>query len=125
MARFEFRLPDIGEGIAEAEIVAWHVQPGDRVVEDQGVADMMTDKATVEMESPVSGTVLEVAGAVAATLASYLVALKLYRAGRNHPLLLPVVTGTLGTVATLPPNVPVPLKKPRTFRFPTPSSATA
>ena len=63
MARFEFRLPDIGEGIAEAEIVAWHVKVGDTVSEDQGVADMMTDKATVEMESPVSGVVLEVAGA--------------------------------------------------------------
>ncbi len=63
MARFEFRLPDIGEGIAEAEIVAWHVKVGDHVSEDQGVADMMTDKATVEMESPVSGTVIEVAGA--------------------------------------------------------------
>ena len=63
MARFEFRLPDIGEGIAEAEIVAWHVKFGDRVSEDQGVADMMTDKATVEMESPVTGIVLEVAGA--------------------------------------------------------------
>ena len=62
MARFEFRLPDIGEGIAEAEIVAWHVKVGDRVSEDQGVADMMTDKATVEMESPVSGVVIEVAG---------------------------------------------------------------
>ena len=63
MARFEFRLPDIGEGIAEAEIVAWHVKVGDVVSEDQGVADMMTDKATVEMESPVSGKVLELAGA--------------------------------------------------------------
>jgi 2-oxoisovalerate dehydrogenase E2 component (dihydrolipoyl transacylase) len=63
MARFEFRLPDIGEGIAEAEIVAWHVKVGDTVSEDQGVADMMTDKATVEMESPVSGTVIELAGA--------------------------------------------------------------
>ncbi len=63
MARFEFRLPDIGEGIAEAEIVAWHVKVGDRVEEDQGLADMMTDKATVEMESPVAGTVIEVAGA--------------------------------------------------------------
>lgn len=63
MARFEFRLPDIGEGIAEAEIVAWHVKVGDTVKEDQGVADMMTDKATVEMESPVSGVVIEVAGA--------------------------------------------------------------
>ena len=62
MARFTFNLPDIGEGIAEAEIVAWHVKVGDRVEEDQQIADMMTDKATVEMEAPVSGTVLEVAG---------------------------------------------------------------
>ena len=64
MARFTFRLPDIGEGIAEAEIVAWHVKVGDRIEEDQGIADMMTDKATVEMESPVSGVVVEIAGAV-------------------------------------------------------------
>ncbi|WP_343525372.1 dihydrolipoamide acetyltransferase family protein [Sphingomonas sp.] len=64
MARFTFRLPDIGEGISEAEIVAWHVKLGDRVEEDQSVADMMTDKATVEMESPVSGTVVELAGEV-------------------------------------------------------------
>ncbi len=64
MARFTFRLPDIGEGIAEAEIVAWHVKVGDKVSEDQQVADMMTDKATVEMESPVSGVVVELAGEV-------------------------------------------------------------
>jgi 2-oxoisovalerate dehydrogenase E2 component (dihydrolipoyl transacylase) len=64
MARFEFKLPDIGEGIAEAEIVAWHVKVGDRVEEDQQLADMMTDKATVEMESPVAGTVLDLAGEV-------------------------------------------------------------
>ena len=64
MARFTFKLPDIGEGIAEAEIVAWHVAVGDRVEEDQNLADMMTDKATVEMESPVAGTVVEVAGEV-------------------------------------------------------------
>jgi 2-oxoisovalerate dehydrogenase E2 component (dihydrolipoyl transacylase) len=64
MARFTFRLPDIGEGIAEAEIVAWHVKIGDRVEEDQQVADMMTDKATVEMESPVTGIVVELAGEV-------------------------------------------------------------
>ena len=64
MARFTFKLPDIGEGIAEAEIVAWHVAIGDRVEEDQNIADMMTDKATVEMESPVSGTVVELAGEV-------------------------------------------------------------
>ena len=64
MGKFTFRLPDIGEGIAEAEIVAWHVQVGDRVEEDGRVADMMTDKATVEMESPVSGVVVQVAGEV-------------------------------------------------------------
>ena len=64
MARYEFKLPDIGEGIAEAEIVAWHVKVGESVAEDQQLADMMTDKATVEMESPVAGTVLEVAGEV-------------------------------------------------------------
>src|SRR3954452_12696019 len=64
MARYEFKLPDIGEGIAEAEIVAWHVKVGDSVKEDQQLADMMTDKATVEMESPVAGKVLEVAGEV-------------------------------------------------------------
>ena len=64
MARFTFKLPDIGEGIAEAEIVGWHVAVGDRVEEDQNIADMMTDKATVEMESPVSGVVVEVAGEV-------------------------------------------------------------
>ncbi|GFM30946.1 dihydrolipoamide acetyltransferase family protein [Novosphingobium sp. PY1] len=63
MGRYTFRLPDIGEGIAEAEIVAWHVKIGDMVEEDGRVADMMTDKATVEMESPVSGKVIEVAGA--------------------------------------------------------------
>jgi 2-oxoisovalerate dehydrogenase E2 component (dihydrolipoyl transacylase) len=64
VARYEFKLPDIGEGIAEAEIVAWHVKVGDVVREDQQLADMMTDKATVEMESPVAGRVLAVAGEV-------------------------------------------------------------
>ena len=63
MARFEFKLPDIGEGVAEAEIVAWHVKPGDKVEEDQPLADVMTDKATVAMEAPVSGRVVELGGA--------------------------------------------------------------
>src|SRR5512133_497912 len=69
MARYEFKLPDIGEGIAEAEIVAWHVKVGDTIGEDQQIADMMTDKATVEMESPVAGKVIEVAGEVGDKLA--------------------------------------------------------
>jgi len=64
MSVYQFKLPDIGEGIAEAEIVAWHVKVGDKVEEDQQLADMMTDKATVEMESPVAGTVKKLAGEV-------------------------------------------------------------
>ncbi|MGN6377048.1 MAG: biotin/lipoyl-containing protein, partial [Sphingomonas sp.] len=69
MARFTFKLPDIGEGISEAEIVAWHVKVGDRVDEDQQIADMMTDKATVEMTAPVAGTIIEVAGEVGDNIA--------------------------------------------------------
>jgi 2-oxoisovalerate dehydrogenase E2 component (dihydrolipoyl transacylase) len=69
MARFIFRLPDIGEGIAEAEIVAWHVKVGDTVKEDGRLADLMTDKATVEMESPAAGKVLEIAGEVGDVIA--------------------------------------------------------
>ncbi|MDQ3144391.1 MAG: 2-oxo acid dehydrogenase subunit E2, partial [Pseudomonadota bacterium] len=64
MSIYQFKLPDVGEGIAEAEIVAWHIKLGDRVEEDQQLADMMTDKATVEMESPVAGTVVKLAGEV-------------------------------------------------------------
>jgi len=64
VARYVFKLPDIGEGIAEAEIVAWHVAVGDTVEEDAPLADLMTDKATVEMTAPVAGRVLELAGAV-------------------------------------------------------------
>lgn len=69
MATFKFKLPDIGEGIAEAEVVAWHVKVGDEVEEDQGIADMMTDKATVEMESPVAGKIVELNGEVGDMLA--------------------------------------------------------
>ncbi|MBA3667990.1 MAG: 2-oxo acid dehydrogenase subunit E2 [Sphingomonas sp.] len=64
MSIYKFKLPDIGEGIAEAEIVAWHVKVGDVIGEDQQLADIMTDKATVEMESPVAGTVTKLAGEV-------------------------------------------------------------
>jgi len=62
MATYTFRLPDIGEGIAEAEIVVWHVKIGDTITEDQPIADMMTDKATVEIETPVGGVVTALGG---------------------------------------------------------------
>ena len=61
MGRFVFKLPDVGEGTAEAEVVAWHVAVGDHVEEDAPLVDVMTDKATVEITSPVKGTVLSLA----------------------------------------------------------------
>ena len=63
------KMPDLGEGIAEVELVAWRVAPGDAVTEDQLLADVMTDKATVEIPSPVHGTVLALGGAVGQVLA--------------------------------------------------------
>lgn len=62
MGRFVFKLPDVGEGTAEAELVGWHVKVGDTVAEDQIVADVMTDKATVEITAPVSGKVIAIHG---------------------------------------------------------------
>jgi 2-oxoisovalerate dehydrogenase E2 component (dihydrolipoyl transacylase) len=64
MAEYVVKLPDVGEGIAEAEIVEWHVNPGDDVVEDQVMVEVMTDKATVELPSPVAGVVISVGAAV-------------------------------------------------------------
>ena len=57
---FEFKLPDIGEGVAEGEIVKWHVKPGDTISSDQEMVEVMTDKVTVKISSPVSGTVKEI-----------------------------------------------------------------
>jgi 2-oxoisovalerate dehydrogenase E2 component (dihydrolipoyl transacylase) len=62
MGRFVFRLPDVGEGSAEAEIVAWHVVTGDMIEADAPLVDVMTDKATVEIPSPVTGKVLALHG---------------------------------------------------------------
>ena len=62
MGRFVFRLPDVGEGTAEAEIVAWHVTVGQAVEEDQPLVDVMTDKATVEITSPKAGVVAALHG---------------------------------------------------------------
>ena len=58
MGRYTFKLPDVGEGTAEAEVVAWHAAVGDLVEEDAPLVDVMTDKATVEITSPVRGKVL-------------------------------------------------------------------
>ena len=54
---YDVKLPDIGEGIAEGEIVRWMVKPGDAVREDQPLVEVMTDKASVEIPSPRTGTI--------------------------------------------------------------------
>ena len=61
MGEYRFKLPDIGEGVVEAEITAWHVALGDTVSEDDPIADAMTDKATIELTAPVDGVISMVA----------------------------------------------------------------
>jgi 2-oxoisovalerate dehydrogenase E2 component (dihydrolipoyl transacylase) len=79
------KIPDIGEGIAKVELAAWHVNVGDTVVEDQALADVMTDKATVEIPSPVAGTVIARGGDVGNFLAvgSELIRLQVDGAGNQ------------------------------------------
>ena len=62
MANYVFKMPDLGEGTVSAEILAWHVKPGDAVAEDQIIADVMTEKAAIEIPSPVSGQVVRTRG---------------------------------------------------------------
>ena len=69
MSTHVIKLPDIGEGVAEAEFVELHIKEGDEVIEDQNLADVMTDKATVEIPSPVSGKIVWIGPAVGETVA--------------------------------------------------------
>ena len=62
MSRYIFKMPDLGEGTVSAEVVAWHVKPGDLVHEDQVMCEVMTEKAAVEMPAPVTGRVLSTTG---------------------------------------------------------------
>ena len=69
MGTYTIKLPDVGEGVAEAELVEWHVKVGDPVTEDMVLAAVMTDKATVDIPSPVDGTVKWIGGEIGETLA--------------------------------------------------------
>ena len=62
MGTYEFKLPDIGEGVVEGEVVTWHVSVGDKVSEDDPLVDVMTDKATVTIPSPTDGVVSSLSG---------------------------------------------------------------
>src|SRR6186997_1386058 len=62
MSRYVFKMPDLGEGTVSAEVVAWHVKPGDLVQEDQVMCEVMTEKAAVEMPAPVTGRIISISG---------------------------------------------------------------
>src|SRR5579883_1137448 len=85
MGLYQFRLPDIGEGVAEAEITAWYVKPGDHVREDQPLLDVMTDKASVDMSSPVEGIVTAIHGTVGSKAAVGSVLVELDVEGAQAP----------------------------------------
>ncbi|HVY86099.1 MAG TPA: dihydrolipoamide acetyltransferase family protein [Caulobacterales bacterium] len=114
MAEFVFKLPDVGEGTAEAEIAAWHVRVGDVVKEDQPLVDVMTDKATVEMTSPVTGRVIKLNGDPGdmAAVGSALVVLQIDGGAEEKPQRLngeaKAVEGAIPAAAAPKPRVKVP-----------------
>ncbi len=120
MGRFVFKLPDVGEGTAEAELVGWHVKVGDTVAEDQIVADVMTDKATVELTSPVAGVVTALHGepgqmmAVRGPLAEFEVEGE-GNAAADEPAAAPV--------AAAPEPAPVAAEAPKAEAAPAPVAA--
>ncbi|HEX9761981.1 MAG TPA: biotin/lipoyl-containing protein, partial [Acidimicrobiia bacterium] len=104
----EFRLPDIGEGLTEAEIVRWLVAEGERVEADQPVVEVETDKAVVEIPSPYAGIVIEHGGAEGETLAVGSVLVVIGEPGESNepPVLLapveqPAVSSAAPIVGTL------------------------
>ncbi|MBP8225591.1 MAG: 2-oxo acid dehydrogenase subunit E2 [Acidovorax sp.] len=107
------KMPDIGEGIAEVELVAWHVQVGDMVAEDQILADVMTDKATVEIPSSVAGKVLALGGAVGQVMAVGSEVIRLEVAGAGNlkentaSIRADIAKSAIETVASPSPEKPV------------------
>ncbi|MQW85409.1 dihydrolipoamide acetyltransferase family protein [Sinorhizobium saheli] len=85
MGEFILKMPDVGEGVAEAELVEWHVKPGDPVREDMVLAAVMTDKATVEIPSPVSGKVLWLGAEIGDTIAVKAPLVRIETAGEGEP----------------------------------------
>ena len=112
MGRYVFKLPDVGEGTAEAELVAWHVKVGDAVEEDQVIADVMTDKATVELTSPVAGKVTAAHGEPGQQLAvgSPLVEFEVEGAGNAEAAAAPAAKPA---EAPAPQPTPEPAAAPR------------
>jgi 2-oxoisovalerate dehydrogenase E2 component (dihydrolipoyl transacylase) len=126
MGRYLFRMPDVGEGVAEAEIIAWHVKPGDAVAEDQSLVDVMTDKATVDMTAPVSGIVVALHGEVGEMRAvgSTLVELEVEGEG-NATTEAPAAIETAPVVQAVAAAKPAPKPAVSTAPKPVPASSHA
>jgi pyruvate dehydrogenase E2 component (dihydrolipoamide acetyltransferase) len=92
MSTFEFKLPDIGEGVTEGEIVKWLIAPGDAVREDQPIVEVMTDKATVTITSPRTGKVLETRGEVGSIMPVHAVLVVLDLGGASAAAPTPAVS---------------------------------
>ncbi|TZG26130.1 dihydrolipoamide acetyltransferase family protein [Sphingomonas montanisoli] len=106
MGSYSFKLPDIGEGIAEAEIVAWHVAVGDMIEEDEPLADLMTDKATVEMTAPVSGRIVALAGEVGEMVAIGSILATFETEGGAEPATEPTVEVAPNEAAAVVESIP-------------------
>lgn len=118
MTVFAVRLPDVGEGVAEAELVEWHVAVGDRVTTESTLAEVLTDKATVEVASPVNGVVTFVRGEPGERLAvgAELVGVELDDGAPAQPTPPP-------TAAEEPAELPAPQPEPEHEPAPEPASA--
>ena len=103
------RIPDLGEGIAEVELVEWRVKPGDVVAEDQILCDVMTDKATVEIPSSMAGRVIELGGETGQTMAVGSVLIRIEGEGASAEA-APVAKASVPppTAATTPAPAPAP-----------------
>ncbi len=108
------KMPDIGEGIAEVELVAWHVKVGDRVTEDQILADVMTDKATVEIPSSVAGKVLALGGVVGQVMAvgSEVIRIEVEGAGNLQAEAAPAASAMAVAASPAAALAPAPAKTP-------------
>jgi len=94
VSQYVFKMPDLGEGTVDAEIVAWHAKPGDIVSEDQVIVEVMTDKAAVEVPAPVSGKVISISGAAGDKVAV------------GSPLIVFELADAVGAAPAPPPGAP-------------------
>ena len=108
MSRYVFKLPDLGEGTVSAEIVGWHVKPGDTVEEEQVLVEVMTEKAAVEVPSPVGGTVISTTGEPGEMVAVGAELIVFETGGEQSSPPAPTAAAAPGVVAA-PASAPAPL----------------